>query len=425
LSKPSPMPLVNLLKIAARSSPLSQVQVQEVIQELRQFAPETTFDLTLVSTIGDRDQNTSLRQMDKTDFFTRDIDQLLLNDQCRIAIHSAKDLPDPIPEGLQIVAVTRGVDSSDSLVLRDGETLASLKSNAVIATSSIRREEGVRTLRSDLAFVDIRGNIGQRLQKLENGDVDGVVIAEAALLRLGLHHLNRIKIPGETVSGQGRLAILARIDDEPMSRLFSLIDCRKTAVHLGVTRPTDSIEKKYFHCPIIKIVPELEKNRPLPEFSHLIFTSQNAVRVFFSHYSPETAKGKIIVVVGQKTAKALSVLNIEANYIPEEETAEGVTALLDTLDLSSARLFWPHSALARPIITNYLVRKKIPHVEWMIYTTIPREPLPLPETFHELIFTSPSTVDAYILFFDKLPEDKILTPIGPVTANYLELARSK
>lgn len=219
----------NSLKIVigARSSPLSKVQVQEVLQELKNYYPHIEFDPFYTTTVGDRDQQTSLRTLDRTDFFTKDIDQLLLSGQCRLGIHSAKDLPFPIPEGLKLICLTKGIDPSDSLVLRDGETLDSLPSGAVIATSSVRREETVKQLRSDLSFKDLRGTIGQRLSQLEQGEADGVVVAEAALIRLGLTHLNRVRLPGTTVEGQGQLAIIARSDDQEMETLFSCMDVRK------------------------------------------------------------------------------------------------------------------------------------------------------------------------------------------------------
>lgn len=212
--------------VGARSSPLSQAQVKEVLLELQKYHPDISFSPKFVQSHGDKDLSTSLRMLDKTDFFTKEIDEMLLNDQCRIAIHSAKDLPEPLPKGLKIVALTLGLDPSDALVLRQGETLESLPSGAVIATSSVRREEAVRKLRGDLKFIDLRGTIEQRIGKLKAHEADGVVVAEAALIRLNLCYLNRMIIPGETVPNQGRLAILAREDDMDMEKLFSYIASR-------------------------------------------------------------------------------------------------------------------------------------------------------------------------------------------------------
>lgn len=169
-----------------------------------------------------------MRTVEKgSDFFTREVDALVRSGRCRLAIHSAKDLPDPLPEGLFLAALTRGVDPSDSLVLR---TPSRLPQGARIATSSLRREERVRELyqKEDMAlhFVDLRGTIDERLALLEKGEVEGVVVAEAALIRLGLTTLPRIRLPGPSVPLQGRLALLTRPEDEEMIAL-----CRK--IHHG------------------------------------------------------------------------------------------------------------------------------------------------------------------------------------------------
>jgi hydroxymethylbilane synthase len=213
-----------VITVGARQSPLSQAQVREVLLEIKNHYPEIEFSGIFVETMGDKDLKTSLRTLVKTDFFTKEVDTLLLSSVCRIAIHSAKDLPDPIPEGLSLAALTVGLDPSDSLVFRPGDQLDTLPSGAIIATSSVRREEAVRQLRADLRFIDLRGTISQRLEKLRTYEADGVVIAEAALFRLGLTHINRIRLPGDTVPYQGQLAILTRSDDWEMLELFSCID---------------------------------------------------------------------------------------------------------------------------------------------------------------------------------------------------------
>lgn len=214
------------IPVGARQSPLSRAQVKEILKELHVFHPHVSFETVFLATTGDKDLKTSLRYLDKTDFFTKEVDELVLNGQCRIGIHSAKDLPDPLTQGLKLIAITQGVDPSDVLVLREGEDFAKLKAGSIIATSSIRREEMVKTLRSDLSFIDLRGTIHERIAKLDSGEADGVVVAEAALIRLGLTHLNRLRLPGETVAYQGQLAITSRDDDQDMASLFSCLDFR-------------------------------------------------------------------------------------------------------------------------------------------------------------------------------------------------------
>jgi len=207
-----------LILAGSRASPLARAQVDEVQKQL-----SVPLQPVWVETKGDRDQLTSLRSLGKTDFFTYELDQMLLEKKIRIAIHSAKDLPDPLPEGLCLVGVTAGVDPRDSLVLRSNETLESLPLGAKIATSSERREEAVKKLRSDFCFIDLRGQIAERLSKLDTKEADGVVVAEAALIRLQLTHLNRVILEGETTPLQGKLAIVARSDDFEMRDLFAAL----------------------------------------------------------------------------------------------------------------------------------------------------------------------------------------------------------
>lgn len=214
-----------ILSVGARSSPLSRAQVKEVWNALQQHHPHVTFDIHYISTVGDRDQNTSLRFLDRTNFFTKEIDEWVLQSHGRVGIHSAKDLPFPLAKGLSLFCLTQGVDPSDSLVLRPQDHLQNLPPHACIATSSVRREQAVKQLRNDFSFCDLRGTIEQRLAKLETGEADGVVVAEAALIRLGLTHLNRIRLPGPTVEGQGQLAVVGNEEDEIHS-LFVCLDAR-------------------------------------------------------------------------------------------------------------------------------------------------------------------------------------------------------
>ena len=220
------------LKIGSRASPLAIAQVDEVIKELQLHHPHIQFSCNFIETTGDKDRQTSLRTLDKTDFFTKEIDTMLLSGTCRIGIHSAKDLPAPLPKGLAIAALTKGLDPSDSLVLKPGVNLSNIPKIALIATSSVRREDAVRQLIPHALFKDIRGTIWERLQFLtqetaaQKNKIDGVVIAEAALIRLRLTHLNRLKLPGDTTPLQGQLAIVIRDDDKEMFSLFSCIDSR-------------------------------------------------------------------------------------------------------------------------------------------------------------------------------------------------------
>ncbi len=214
------------LHIGARPSPLAQIQVDEVVEELQRHHPNLVFSLERVSipTRGDIDRETSLKNLDKTSFFTEEIDVALLTGQIRLGVHSAKDLPDPLPSGLKLICLTKGIDPSDSLVLRERTSLADLPIGSRIGTSSFRREQAVLRLRPDCVITDIRGTIGARLELLHQGTIDGLVVAEAALIRLQLTHLNRLFLPGCYTPLQGQLAVVARANDPDMERLFASMD---------------------------------------------------------------------------------------------------------------------------------------------------------------------------------------------------------
>lgn len=214
-------------KVGARSSRLSKAQVNEVHILMKEKQIPVEFTTVFVESKGDKDKVTSLRTLDKTDFFTKEIDDMVIFGHVRIGIHSAKDLPEPLNPGLQIAALTQGLDPSDSLVMRPGMSFDTLPLGAIVATSCIRREECCRSLRPDFKFIDLRGTIEERLKVLESM-ADAVVIAECALIRLGLTALNRIRLPGKTAAGQGQLAIVCKKEDFEIYDLLRPLDCRRS-----------------------------------------------------------------------------------------------------------------------------------------------------------------------------------------------------
>lgn len=401
------------LKVGARSSPLSRRQVEEIEQELCAIYPEVTLEPFYMDTVGDRDQETSLRTLGKSDFFTYDLDRLVLAGRCRIAVHSAKDLPEPMPEGLSVVALTYGVDPSDSLVLRTDEAL---RPGMVIATSSDRRERVVAELCPDLRFVDIRGNVNERLRKLDEGEVDGVVIAEAALIRLGLTERNRLPLPGETTPYQGQLAVVARTGDQEMAELFRALDVRLgySILYLGLDPSRHHLRGKVTHYPVIRIEPLPFRRPDLSRFTHMILTSKSAVSLFFDGTSPFSGE---IIAVGQATADALRGHGMVATLIAEEESSEGIVRALKGHELAGARILWPHSKRSRQVIPEWAKRCGVALEEVVVYDTIAQQPGPPPklDSFDEIAFTSPSTVAGFLKIYGCLPKEKRLWTQGAVT----------
>ena len=212
------------IKVAARNSPLSIKQVMEVEGELKKYISSLKISSTLIHSSGDLDLKTSLLYLEKTDFFTKEVDDLVKDGTCDVSIHSAKDLPEPLDKDLEIYALTKGVDSCDVLLLREGETLESLKEGAQIGTSSLRRLSAISFLRKDFIGKDIRGTIQRRIELLEKKEYDGVIIAKAALIRLDLLHLNFIELNIEVSPLQGRLAVVGKKNNVELKTIFSNID---------------------------------------------------------------------------------------------------------------------------------------------------------------------------------------------------------
>lgn len=219
-----------ILSVVARDSALSKVQVQEVLAELHKLHPEIKpniqFETCFLKTHGDLDLKTPLHLVENSDFFTREIDERQLNGSSRLAIHSAKDLPHPLRKGLIIACITKGVDPRDVLVLPNGHSPLQLRATARIGTSSKRRSDMIRALLPNALLVNIRGTIDRRLELLDSGQVDALIMAEAALIRLQQTHRTRIYLDGEVAPLQGQLAVVCCENDHEMLALFKPLDSR-------------------------------------------------------------------------------------------------------------------------------------------------------------------------------------------------------
>ncbi|MCK4422599.1 MAG: hydroxymethylbilane synthase [Candidatus Omnitrophica bacterium] len=213
-----------IFKIGARSSPLALKQIEEIIPLLKKVHPEFVFNLVRIDTAGDKDKVTPLEKLEGTDFFTREIEQALLREKIDLAVHSAKDMPDVLPEGLEIAVILKSIDPYDVLVSKGNLKLDELPSGAKIGTSSLRRKIQLKSFRRDFQIVDIRGNIEERLSKLNESDLDAIVLAAAGLIRLSLEHRITQKLSFDILcphSLQGCLAIEIRSSDTKMKSLIS------------------------------------------------------------------------------------------------------------------------------------------------------------------------------------------------------------
>jgi hydroxymethylbilane synthase len=183
---------------------------------LRSQVPGATVEILTVKSGGDADQTTDLARFGRTGIFTAEVDDALLSGRARIGVHSLKDVPTTLPDGLILGGVLPRGPAEDAIVSRTGQPLEALPLGARVATGSVRRSAMLRRLRSDLEFVAIRGNVDTRLVKLVRGEADALVLACAGLERLGLAaRITQVLTQEQSVPapGQGIVALVCRGDD--------------------------------------------------------------------------------------------------------------------------------------------------------------------------------------------------------------------
>ena len=210
-----------LLRIASRGSQLALWQAHAVERALLAADPDAEVRIDVVKTIGDKILDVPLAKIGDKGLFTKELDEALLSGAADLAVHSLKDVPTRLPDGLVIGAITVREDPRDVLILAPGRTgsLAELPAGARIGTSSLRRRAQLQARRPDLEVLDLRGNLNTRLAKLDRGEYEGIILAAAGVLRLGWEdRISEHLDPSDWLPavGQGALAVVARADDEAM-----------------------------------------------------------------------------------------------------------------------------------------------------------------------------------------------------------------
>lgn len=215
------------LIIGTRGSPLALVQAGLVRHALSRAVPELAtpgaIDIVIVRTTGDRIQDRPLAEIGGKGLFTREIDEAQLSGAIDLAVHSMKDVPTHLPDGIAIPAVLPRADPRDVLIAKAG-SIAALPPNAIVGTSSLRRRSQLLAARPDVRIVELRGNVQTRLGKVESGELDATILAAAGLVRLGLETGTPIAYDEMLPSpAQGAIGIACRSDDSRMRDLLALI----------------------------------------------------------------------------------------------------------------------------------------------------------------------------------------------------------
>lgn len=229
------------IKIGTRGSALALVQAHETRARLMSAHGllETDFAIEVISTSGDRIQDRPLSEVGGKGLFTKEIEEALLDRRIDLAVHSSKDMPTWLPDGLELTVFLEREDARDVFIGRDVKRLAELPHGATIGSSSLRRQALVKRIRPDLNVVMFRGNVPTRLKKVEDGRVDGTLLAYAGLKRLGLagaasELLSFDQFP--PAPGQGAIGIEARAGDQRIADLLAPINHDETFAALACER---------------------------------------------------------------------------------------------------------------------------------------------------------------------------------------------
>jgi hydroxymethylbilane synthase len=224
-----------VIRIASRKSQLALVQTYWVQEQLQKHFPERTFEVHTMSTQGDKILDVALAKIGDKGLFTKELELRMLNNESDFAVHSLKDLPTRLPEGLILGCVTERENPADALVVHEkhkDKQLETLPEGAVIGTSSLRRLAQLRHHFPHLAFKDIRGNLNTRMAKLDAGEYDALILAVAGLQRLDMSDRIHQVIPSEIslhAVGQGALGIECRTDDPEVLAVIKAIEHQPTA----------------------------------------------------------------------------------------------------------------------------------------------------------------------------------------------------
>lgn len=229
------------LKIGTRGSPLALAQAHETQARLMEAhgMPAEAFEVVVISTSGDRIQDRPLSEAGGKGLFTKEIEEALLAGAIDIAVHSSKDMPTVLPDGLELSTFLPREDARDAFIGKAVKRIIDLPQGAKVGSSSLRRQALIRRMRPDLDVVMFRGNVQTRLRKLEEGVAEGTILAHAGLKRLGLGHVVTDLMPLDAfppAPGQGAIGIETRIGDSAVEKMLAAIHDVPTGQALACER---------------------------------------------------------------------------------------------------------------------------------------------------------------------------------------------
>lgn len=219
------------ITIGTRGSKLALWQANYIADCVRSQYPGMEVNLVHIMTTGDKILDVPLAKIGGKGLFTKELETAMLNGEIDLAVHSLKDMPTELPEGLRLAAITERADAGDAFISPQYKTVENLPQGAKVGTSSLRRKAQLLKYRPDLVIHDLRGNLDTRLQKLDTGDLDAILLAVAGLKRLGWQERITQVLPSEIclpAVGQGALAIEARSNDEEILDILAFLNHQET-----------------------------------------------------------------------------------------------------------------------------------------------------------------------------------------------------
>ncbi|SPP32020.1 Porphobilinogen deaminase [Arsenophonus endosymbiont of Aleurodicus floccissimus] len=231
------------LRIATRKSPLAMWQAIFIKTQLEKYHPTLTIELIPMSTQGDILLDTPLAKIGGKGLFVKELENALLENGADIAVNSIKDIPATFPNNLGLMAICQRGDPLDAFVSNQYDSLDALPAGSIIGTSSLRRQCQLRHTYPHLVIRDLRGNVGTRLSKLDNGEYDGIILAAAGLKRLSLETRIRMPLPPEQslpAVGQGAIGIECRLDDYHTQHCLASLHHHDTAICIQAERAVNN-----------------------------------------------------------------------------------------------------------------------------------------------------------------------------------------
>ncbi|HEY9786751.1 MAG TPA: hydroxymethylbilane synthase [Candidatus Obscuribacterales bacterium] len=219
------------IRVGTRDSKLARLQTEVVVKRLQASFPQLSIDIVPLTTHGDKIVDRPIAALGGRGVFVKELEEALIDGEVDLVVHSLKDLPTDLPDGLVLAAVLDRADPRDVMLSREASSFTELKPKSKVATSSRRRAGQLLAVRPDVEFIDIRGNIPTRVRKFDEGYCDAIILAAAGLQRLGLEERISEYFPPHVLTpaaGQGALAVECRAGDAGIFSLLEKLDDAKT-----------------------------------------------------------------------------------------------------------------------------------------------------------------------------------------------------